>query len=275
MAMTIEESWLLEQFAKGCGVESVIEALMASGHAPLLARQATERAYARWNAAAILAPSRSMATPLPVAPAQAAQAMPFRQVAALVSPHVQVFEGFLSDAECDTLIALARSALTPSTVVDPASGAHLPHPERLSEGTHLEHGSNPVVAAIEARIATCLGVPLRQQEATQILHYRVGGEYRPHFDFFPPEQAGSAAAIAAAGQRTATLVMYLNDVEAGGGTGFPEAGLTVAARKGGAVYFRNLDATGQPDRRSLHAGLPVLAGEKWIATKWFRERPVF
>ncbi len=74
------------------------------------------------------------------------------------------------------------------------------------------------------------------------------------------------------GQRVATLVMYLNDVEAGGSTVFPEVGLDVLPRRGHAVYFAYTTEEGQLDKRSLHGGSPVSAGEKWIATKWFRQR---
>jgi len=71
------------------------------------------------------------------------------------------------------------------------------------------------------------------------------------------------------GQRIASVVMYLNTPEEGGGTGFPHIGLTVTAMRGSAVYF----AYETGDQASLHAGLPVIKGEKWIATKWLRERP--
>jgi len=63
--------------------------------------------------------------------------------------------------------------------------------------------------------------------------------------------------------------MYLNTPEEGGGTGFPAVGLTVTAQRGSAVYF----AYETGEQASLHAGLPVTRGEKWIATKWLRERP--
>jgi prolyl 4-hydroxylase len=71
------------------------------------------------------------------------------------------------------------------------------------------------------------------------------------------------------GQRIASVVMYLNTPEEGGGTAFPEVGVTVTARRGSAAYF----AYEAGDRKSLHAGLPVIRGEKWIATKWLRQRP--
>jgi prolyl 4-hydroxylase len=106
----------------------------------------------------------------------------------------------------------------------------------------------------------------------QILHYGTTGEYRAHFDYFPPDQPGSAVHTAGGGQRVATLVIYLNDVPDGGETIFPEAGISVAAKQGGAVYFRYMNGERQLDPLTLHAGAPVLAGDKWIMTKWMRER---
>lgn len=193
----------------------------------------------------------------------------------LDNPRVMVFEHFLSEDECDTLIALSQNKMLDSRVLDPASGEFVLHAERTSRGTHFEHQSNQVVTDIENRINTLFGFCVAQQEAMQILHYAVGGEYKPHYDFFPPSEAGSEGAIKAAGQRLATLIMYLNTPEQGGGTSLPNVGLTVTAKKGNAIYFENIDPLGQPNPQSLHAGMPVLAGEKWIATKWFRERSLF
>jgi prolyl 4-hydroxylase len=105
----------------------------------------------------------------------------------------------------------------------------------------------------------------------QILHYGLRGEYLPHHDYFDPVDPGTPVILKTGGQRVATLVMYLNTPEEGGATHFPELDLEVKARKGSAVYFEYMNKVGQIDSRSLHAGMPVLAGEKWIATKWLRQ----
>jgi prolyl 4-hydroxylase len=125
------------------------------------------------------------------------------------------------------------------------------------------------VGRIEQRLATLLGMPVSHGEGLQVLHYLPGQEYEPHFDWFDPRQPGYDTITAVGGQRVASVVMYLNTPAQGGGTAFPELGLTVTARRGAAVYF----AYEGGDQQSLHAGLPVQRGEKWIATKWLRERP--
>jgi prolyl 4-hydroxylase len=145
--------------------------------------------------------------------------------------------------------------------------------DRSSEGTYFMRGENPLVTRIERRLAELSSYPVENGEGLQILHYGVGGEYKPHFDFFEPEYAGSAGHLENGGQRVSTTILYLNDVEVGGETIFPEISLLVSARKGAAVYFSYYDAGGVPDRLTLHGGTPVRSGEKWIATKWVRERP--
>ncbi|RFF68703.1 hypothetical protein D0A40_05290 [Xanthomonas campestris pv. raphani] len=97
-----------------------------------------------------------------------------------------------------------------------------------------------------------------------------GEHYRPHRDYLPPNTI--AIDRPAAGNRLRTVCVYLNAVQAGGATDFPIAGVRVQPRAGAVVCFDNLLADGTPDPDSLHAGLPVDAGSKWLGTLWFRER---
>jgi prolyl 4-hydroxylase len=189
------------------------------------------------------------------------------------SPHIAVLDHVLTDAECDALIDLSRPKLSRSTIVDSDTGAHEIIEARSSEGTFFLRGENSLVAGIEERLSRLTGMPIENGEGLQILHYGIAGEYKPHFDFFAPELAGSAAHMQKGGQRVSTLIMYLNDVDAGGETIFPDIGLAVSARKGSGVYFTYCDTQGNLDRRSLHGGAPVKSGEKWIATHWLRQGP--
>jgi prolyl 4-hydroxylase len=193
---------------------------------------------------------------------------------ALAVPRVVIFGEFLSHEECDALIAASEAKIVPSLVVDPETGEFVPNTGRTSSGTHFMHAENALVSRIEARVESLLGFRVAQQEPMQILHYTVGAEYKPHYDYFDPAEPGSKGPLANGGQRIATLVMYLSDVEAGGSTIFPSMGFEVKPRKGYAVYFESLDASGGLDQRTLHGGSPVGQGEKWIATKWIRENNV-
>lgn len=270
------EDWLKSQIARGCSLESMIEAMQSAGHKESDARSMVIQAFqdADANATKPSPNLQTMAAWQQVAKNR--QEMPLiKPVISFNSPRLMVFDSLLSDAECDALIALSEAKMQDSTVVDPTTGQYVKHPERISRGTHLEHQSSKVVIEIENRLSKLFGFAINQQEAIQILHYQVGGEYRPHYDFFPPADSGSQQAIAQAGQRLATLIMYLNTPAQGGTTDLPNIGLSVTAKKGSAIYFENIAQNGLPDNNTLHAGAPVLAGEKWIATKWFRERNLF
>ena len=177
----------------------------------------------------------------------------------------------LDDEECDAIIEASRPKMERSRTVDRLSGATSFHPARSSEGTYFFHDESPLLTRVNQRLAALTGWPLENAEPLQILHYGVGAEYEPHYDYFDPADSGTAALTAAGGQRVGTLIIYLNTPEAGGATVFPDLGLEVAAVKGQAVFF-SYDRP-HTDTKTLHAGAPVTSGDKWIATRWMRERP--
>ena len=184
-------------------------------------------------------------------------------------PRVVLFKNFLSDAECDEFIRLSRDRMQASHVIDMDSGSTRADSGRTSSGTAFTRGESPFIERIERRIEALLQWPYERGEALQILRYEVGQEYKPHYDYVDPSQPGAAPFLARGGQRVASLVMYLNTPQDGGGTNFPDAGFEIAAHKGCALYF-SYDRP-HPMTRSRHGGMPVRAGEKWVATKWLRE----
>ncbi|MEJ8815837.1 2OG-Fe(II) oxygenase [Variovorax ureilyticus] len=186
------------------------------------------------------------------------------------SPRVIVFGDLLSDEECEALIAAARQRLARSLTVETQTGGEALNVDRTSDGMFFERGENPMVARLEKRIATLLRWPLEFGEGLQILRYAPGAQYRPHYDYFDPSEPGTPIILKRGGQRVATLVMYLHEPEQGGATTFPDVGLEVAPKRGTAVFFSY--ERPDPATHTLHGGAPVLAGEKWVATKWLRER---
>lgn len=188
------------------------------------------------------------------------------------SPEIFVSEQFLSEEECDSLQRIARPLLQRSTVVDERSSAGIIDSRRTSSGTFLPKTSEPDAAKKIRQLAKELtGLPKKNGEDLQILHYGIGAEYQPHFDYFDPGSPGGEFHYRRGGQRVATLIVYLNTPDLGGETIFPKAKITVAPKKGKAVLFYNVDRHNRPDPRSFHGGAPVVAGEKWIATLWMRE----
>jgi prolyl 4-hydroxylase len=195
-----------------------------------------------------------------------------RVAARLAEPSAAVLDGVLDREECEALVALARPRLAPSTIVDPASGKDSVSMARTSEGMFFRLLENELVARIDRRASSLMGLPLENGEGLQVLRYPPGAASQPHYDFLMPAGEQNRASIARSGQRVATMVIYLNDVEAGGETVFPEAGFAASPRRGGALWFEYCNAAGQLDPRSLHAGAAPLSGEKWIVTKWMRQR---
>ena len=185
-------------------------------------------------------------------------------------PEVVVFGNFLTHDECDALVSVARPRLSTSLTVDVATGDEMLHSARTSEGMFLARSENEVVQRVENRIARLLHWPVKNGEGLQILRYTHGGQYLPHYDYFDPGEAGTPALLTRGGQRVGTLIMYLHEPSEGGATVFPDLNLHVRPLKGRAVFFNY--GVPHPSSQSLHGGEPVVSGEKWIATKWLRQR---
>jgi prolyl 4-hydroxylase len=190
----------------------------------------------------------------------------------LQQPIVVILERVFTEEECTRLIALARPRLRPSTVVDPRTGANAVVDYRSSDGMFFHPLEVPFIGKLDERIAALMNCPVENGEGLQVLRYGPGGQYPPHFDFKIPSNAANSESIARSGQRISTLIVYLNDVAEGGETIFPEIGLSVVPRRGNGLYFEYTNSRMQVDQKSRHAGAPVGAGEKWIATKWMRAR---
>lgn len=186
------------------------------------------------------------------------------------NPCIVVLDNVLTDVECGALIERARGQLQRSGVVDRETGNSVVSDVRTSEGTHFPRGDGEIVTTIERRLSKLTGLDTQRFEPMQILHYNTGGEYKPHNDYFAPDSAGGRAQAKRGGNRIATLILYLNNVEDGGETYFPRPGVEVRPRRGRAVYFEYMNAKHELDIRCEHAGQPVQKGEKWIATKWMR-----
>jgi prolyl 4-hydroxylase len=185
-------------------------------------------------------------------------------------PRVVVFNNLLSEKECDELIALSEPKLSRSTTVNSSTGTFEVHDARTSEGTYFMLGENELCQRIERRIAELVRWPVENGEGLQILRYSNGATYTPHYDYFDPAAPGSATILKTGGNRVGTIVMYLQAPEKGGATTFPDVGFEVSPVKGSAVFFSY--ANPHPSSKSLHSGAPVTQGQKYVATKWLREK---
>jgi prolyl 4-hydroxylase len=274
--------WIVSQAQAGVPPEQVLDAMKASGWQEEVAIQALEEtlqahlAAHQKTLAAANPPGEAAGVPVPepaLADSPSRLRVLDRDVNILFTmkhPRVVVFGGLLSDAECDQVVALAGPRMARSETVDNATGGSEVNAARTSRGMFFERGETGLLDRVERRIAALLGWPIENGEGLQVLHYRPGAEYKPHYDYFDPVHPGSATILQRGGQRVGTLLMYLNTPKKGGGTTFPDVGLEVAPIKGNAVFF-SYDRP-HVSTRSLHGGAPVIQGEKWVATKWLRER---
>ncbi|WP_070272417.1 2OG-Fe(II) oxygenase [Duganella sp. HH101] len=274
------QEWIMDNLDRACNPLDMANSMAGSGqHSMAVARAAIDEALAmRAGAAAAAAPQASVF----VAPQQ----MPYidlerNLVAApdrvaevlfvLKQPQIILLGNVLSDEECDAIIAHCGTRYTRSTVTGEADGSSMVHEGRTSEMAFIQRGEAEVAERIERRLAALAHWPAECSEPFQLQKYDATQEYRPHYDWLDPDSSGHRSHLARGGQRLATFILYLSDVEQGGGTVFPGLGLEVYPKKGSALWFLNTDINHQPDKRTLHGGAPVVSGTKIIANKWLRQ----
>ncbi len=268
--------WVIDRCGAGDSVDELLKSMQKSGWAEedavtvmkTVLRECSEDPALKNG----LPPSCPVPEPVPPGTPQVLQ-VGGREVRVLMNmrnPRVVIFGGLLSDAECDELVEQASEHLTRSKTLNNDTGDNELNDVRTSQGMFFNRGQTPLSRRIEARMAALLGWPVERGEGLQILRYGPGAEYKPHYDYFDLEHSGSSKSLVRGGQRVASLVCYLNTPSKGGGTVFPDVKLEVAPIKGNAVFF-SYDRP-HPMTRSLHGGAPVIEGEKWVATKWLRER---
>ena len=267
--------WIVAQATAGQPPDVVLKSMLASGwneDVAVAALEDTLRGYLDEHARAAGLPPPSVVPEPQVGEASATLQLPDHEVRVLVAmrnPRVIVFGGLFSDVECDELVECASARLARSETVKMDTGGNEVNEARTSDGMFFTRGESALIARLEERIAALLAWPVVNGEGLQILRYRPGAEYKPHYDYFDPTQPGTPGILKRGGQRVGSLVCYLNTPTRGGATVFPDVSLDVAPVKGNAVFF-SYDRP-HPMTRSLHGGAPVIEGEKWVATKWLRE----
>ena len=190
---------------------------------------------------------------------------PPERVIVHAAPRIERLPKFLTADECRYLAELALPRLAPSVVFDPATGQQRQDPVRTADSTGFPFVvEDPVLHAINRRIAKATGTTCEQGEPLQVLSYRQGQEYKLHSDALP----------GGGNQRVATFLVTLSEGYEGGATSFPRLGLELIGKPGNGLYFLNTDSQGQPEPAMWHAGLPVTQGRKLMLSKWIRARPL-
>lgn len=175
---------------------------------------------------------------------------------------------FLTAGECAALIKMIDADRYPSGILsdNPEPGY------RTSESCNMDP-HHPLIQSVEDKLDALIGIQRAHGETIQGQRYAPGQQFKTHHDFFYPNQGYWLQEERTGGQRTWTAMVFLNQPEEGGHTLFPEAGVRVAPRAGNLLAWNNLDAEGELNMFSAHAGTPVVSGVKHVITKWYRERP--
>ena len=180
-----------------------------------------------------------------------------------------IFRKFMTEAECTALCTMIDANRRPSTLADDQGIAHF----RTSETCDLDPG-HPLVAQVRQRLSDLTGIPLSHGEPLQGQRYAPGQEFKPHTDTFYPGGADYFLECAVAGLRSWTAMLFLNQPEDGGATRFKAIGKTIQPETGKLILWNNLLPDGSPNDATLHQGMKVRRGTKYVLTQWFRQHPL-
>jgi prolyl 4-hydroxylase len=189
------------------------------------------------------------------------------------APRVRFARDFMPDWVCDWLIEQSRGRFSPGTMYSGETRADGVEASRRCSDYQFEIlNTDLVLLLVRERISALTRLPVAAMEPPRIFHYALGEEIKPHYDRVNDGPGRFGEVRAYQGDRIATFLLYLNDDFDGGELEFPKVGLRHKGGKGDAIYFTHIDAAGRPDRLSLHAGLPVRRGEKWVLSQWIHDR---
>ncbi|WP_242123239.1 2OG-Fe(II) oxygenase [Sphingobium sp. Sx8-8] len=209
-----------------------------------------------------LPPCAPDADPAWIASHPRVQRVPSRDLALFIQ------RGFLCPGECAELIERIDAGRRPSTIADANGDGYF----RTSETCDLD-AADPFIAAIDAKLAAFSGIDPAYGEPIQGQRYAAGQEFKAHTDYFEPDGADYARYCSVAGNRTWTLMVYLDEPLAGGATRFTRIGKTIQPEPGKLLAWNNRLSPGTCNPASIHHGMKVRSGVKHIITKWYREKP--
>ena len=196
-------------------------------------------------------------------------------------PYIYTIENFLTEKECKFMIKVSKDNLKPAgvSIMENEKGFEFgEYKGRTNSSYWIKHDTCPETLTIAKRIAERIGCNYKHFENFQIIHYNENEEYKYHYDAYNPDDTEKYKKFCERrGNRLRTVLVYLNDVEEGGGTGFDSLNeykeeIIVEPKMGKIVVFNNVNDDGSLNMKSRHAGLPVIKGEKWAFNLWLRER---
>lgn len=177
-----------------------------------------------------------------------------------------VIDNFLEEKYCDHILNKYTQNLDAQNVLGSSNDGY-----RVAEGNWIRDKNDLIIQKYIKSVSEFLGEPVENQETPHLVKYNVGGEYKKHHDFFHKNTDYYESCVSRGGQRKYSCLLYLNDNFTGGETEFPEWNYTVKPKKGSVCFWPNLTFSGELEYNSIHSGLPVISGTKYILIIWIRE----
>jgi len=196
---------------------------------------------------------------------------PIKEEEAYLNPRILIYHDVITDKEIEIVKKMAQPRFKRATVQNHVTGALEPASYRISKSAWLKSEESRFVHEVSRRVGDITGLDMDTAEELQVVNYGIGGHYEPHFDHARRDEESAFESLGT-GNRIATWLFYMSDVEAGGATVFPALNISLWPRKGSAVFWYNLLPNGEGNERTRHAACPVLTGSKWVSNKWIHER---
>lgn len=198
----------------------------------------------------------------------------FGEVEILSSDHnIRIVRQFLTLVECAYIRAAAAPTIQPSSTIHPITRRLVKSRIRTSSSTNFDPITRDcVIYAIDERIAAASATDVDQGEPLNVLFYRIGEEYKFHYDHLPDDGDAGVTFLRQSGQRKYTFLISISEDYLGGETYFSELGVSYRGGLGDALMFQNIHDDGTANMLMRHAGMPLTEGNKWVASKWIRER---
>jgi len=196
---------------------------------------------------------------------------PVKEEEVFLKPRLVVYHDVISEEEMETVKRLSKPKFKNAGTAS-VNGRSDARKIRVAKSAVLSTQAHHHIEKIERRVGYITGLNMKTSEELQTVNYGIGGQYEPHHDYCRPGESMFSSRLATWGNRIATWLFYMSDVEAGGSTVFTELNVALSPRKGSAAFWHNLLPSGQVDERTRHASCPVLSGSKWISTFWIHER---
>lgn len=262
--------WVAENLARGCSPEEIVKILMQNGFALQAIRDSMGAQYPSLPFAVLSGLAVAVEANVDFR-ALANVAITKNESAKPLSTNLAqlfVLPKFMSVGECTRVIEVMNNHLRPSEVtVSNGDNAF-----RTSSTCDLGHQGDDFIKEIDHRIAETIGIPCEYSEVIQGQKYEVGQEFKAHTDYFEPKTDEYKRFAEKLGQRTWTFMVYLNEPRKGGETHFTRLNAEFKPEVGTAVVWNNLSPTGTVNPSTIHHAKPVLAGQKYVITKWFRTK---